>query len=57
MPFERTNFKRKVLDGESIKEPFLGNIYDATENDYPKDALKTTSQDIVGGKAEAEKYL
>lgn len=56
-PFERTNFKRKVLKGEDLKEEFARFVYDATDNDYPSNRLKASAEDIMEGKAENQKYL
>jgi hypothetical protein len=56
-PFERTNFKRKVLDGEGTREPFMQHIYDATENSYPPDVLLIEPNDIINGQVESAKYL
>lgn len=56
-PFERTGFKRKVLEGEALKIPFLPSIYDATDNNYPENVLRAAPQNILNGEAELAKYL
>lgn len=57
LPFERTDFKRKVLYGEDIKETFLSFIYDATDNSYPENVKKVLPNKIIEGDAEDGKYL
>ena len=56
-PFERTGFKRKILAGEDLKEPFDSFIYDATNNHYPNNVLLSNPEEVMVGKAENTKYL
>lgn len=57
LPFERSDFKRKVLEGENLKKEFVRFVYDATDNDYPSNTLKASAEDIMEGRAENQKYL
>lgn len=57
LPFERTDFKRKILIGEDLKDTFLPFIYDATENSYPENVRKASPNEILEDNAEESKYL
>lgn len=56
-PFERTNFKRKVLQGEAIREEFISQIYDATEDGYPNEVKRVSFAEIEDGQVNDSKYL
>jgi hypothetical protein len=56
-PFERTNFKSKILEGEDLIQPFISQTYNATENSLPENVLFSDKDKILSGNAESSKYL
>ncbi|MEA5403189.1 hypothetical protein VB776_09710 [Arcicella sp. DC2W] len=56
-PFERVDFKRKVLEGEDLTAPFEHLVYDATENSFPSDVILAEANDIINENAKEATYL